>query len=109
MNSNIKTDIVEETTAIKAAAEVAQKYRILCRAVIALAFGFFVMVGCCIWAVVNAQTIANNAMLEALMAVSEMEVTSTTTTTVTQDTGEGTGNNVYLDGDSTTYNESGVD
>lgn len=109
MNSNIKTDIVEETTAIKAAAEVAQKYRILCRAVIALAFGFFVMVGCCIWAVVNAQTIANNAMLDALMAVSEMEVTSTTTTTVTQDTGEGTGNNVYLDGDSTTYNESGVD
>lgn len=109
MNSNIKTDIVEETAAIKAAAEVAQKYRILCRAVIALAFGFFVMVGCCIWAVVNAQTIANNAMLDALMAVSEMEVTSTTTTTVTQDTGEGTGNNVYLDGDSTTYNESGVD
>lgn len=109
MNNNIKTDIVEETAAIKAAAEVAQKYRILCRAVIALAFGFFVMVGCCIWAVVNAQTIANNAMLDALMAVSEMEVTSTTTTTVTQDTGEGTGNNVYLDGDSTTYNESGVD
>lgn len=109
MNSNIKTDIVEETTAIKAAAEVAQKYRILCRAVIALAFGFFVMVGCCIWAVVNAQTIANNAMLDALMAVSEMEVTSTTTTSITQDTGEGTGNNVYLDGDSTTYNESGTD
>ena len=87
----------------------AQKYRILVRAVIALAFGFFIMVGCCIWAVVNAQTIANNAMLDALMAVSEMEVTSTTTTTVAQDTGEGTGNNVYLDGDSTTYNESGVD
>ena len=87
----------------------AQKYRILVRAVIALAFGFFIMVGCCIWAVVNAQTIANDAVLDALMAVSEMEVTSTTTTSVTQDTGEGTGNNVYLDGDSTTYNESGVD
>ena len=108
MNNNIKTDIVEETTAIKAATEVAQKYRILCRAVIALAFGFFVMVGCCIWAVVNAQTIANEAVLDALMAVSEMEVTSTTTTSVTQDTGEGTGNNVYLDGDSTTYTESGT-
>lgn len=113
MNSNIKTDIVEETTAIKAAAEVAQRYRILCRAVIALAFGFFVMVGCCIWAVVNAQTIANNAMLDALIAVSEMEVvsetTTTTTTEVTQDTGEGSGNNVYLDGDQTTYNEGGAD
>ena len=106
---NCKHAVVDETTAIRAAAEVAQKYRILVRAVIALAFGFFVMVGCCIWAVVNAQTIANEAVLDALIAVSEMEVTSTTTTTVTQDTGEGTGNNVYLDGDSTTYNESEVD
>ena len=109
MACDCKHDVVDETTAIRAAAEVAQKYKLLVRAVIALAFGFFVMVGCCIWAVVNAQTIANNAMLDALMAVSEMEVTSTTTTTVTQDTGEGTGNNVYLDGDSTTYNESGTD
>lgn len=104
-----KPNLEQETRAIRGAAEMAQKYRILVRAVIALAFGFFIMVGCCIWAVVNAQTIANNAMLDALMAVSEMEVTSTTTTSVTQDTGEGTGNNVYLDGDSTTYNESGVD
>ena len=104
-----KPNLEQETRAIRGAAEMAQKYRILVRAVIALAFGFFIMVGCCIWAVVNAQTIANNAMLDALMAVSEMEVTSTTTTTVTQDTGDGTGNNVYLDGDSTTYNESGTD
>ena len=81
MNSNIKTDIVEETTAIKAAAEVAQKYRILCRAVIALAFGFFVMVGCYIWAVVNAQTIANDAVLQALKTVGEMEVSHEETTT----------------------------
>ena len=81
MNSNIKTDIVEETTAIKAAAEVAQKYRILCRAVIALAFGFFVMVGCCIWAVVNAQTIANDAVLQALKTAGEMEVVHEETTT----------------------------
>lgn len=106
---NGKHDVVDETTAIRAAAEVAQKYKLLVRAVIALAFGFFIMVGCCIWAVVNAQTIANEAVLDALIAVSEMEVTSTTTTTVTQDTGEGPGNNVYLDGDSTTYNESEVD
>lgn len=106
---NCKHDVVDETTAIRAAAEVAQKYKLLVRAVIALVFGFFIMVGCCIWAVVNAQTIANEAVLDALIAVSEMEVTSTTTTTVTQGTGEGTGNNVYLDGDSTTYNESEVD
>lgn len=95
MNSNIKTDIVEETTAIKAAAEVAQKYRILCRAVIALAFGFFVMVGCCIWAVVNAQTIANDAVLQALKTVGEMEVVhEESTTTQTVDGDSATINNV---------------
>ena len=113
MACDCKHDVVDETTAIRAAAEVAQKYKLLVRAVIALAFGFFVMVGCCIWAVVNAQTIANEAVLDALIAVSEMEVvsetTTTTTTEVTQDTGEGSGNNVYLDGDQTTYNEGGVD
>lgn len=95
MNSNIKTDIVEETAAIKAAAEVAQKYRILCRAVIALAFGFFVMVGCCIWAVVNAQTIANDAVLQALKTVGEMEVVhEESTTTQTVDGDSATINNV---------------
>lgn len=95
MNNNIKTDIVEETTAIKAAAEVAQKYRILCRAVIALAFGFFIMVGCCIWAVVNAQTIANDAVLQALKTVGEMEVVhEESTTTQTVDGDSATINNV---------------
>lgn len=110
MNNNIKTDIVEETTAIKAAAEVAQKYRILCRAVIALAFGFFIMVGCCIWAVVNAQTIADEAMIEALNTVAKIGVTEeTTTTTVTQDTGEGEGNNVYQAGEYASYEQGGVE
>lgn len=92
---NCKHDVVDETTAIRAAAEVAQKYRILVRAVIALAFGFFVMVGCCIWAVVNAQTIANEAMIEALNTVAEIGVTQETTTTTTTQT---------VDGDSATIN-----
>lgn len=91
---NGKHDVVDETTAIRAAAEVAQKYRILCRAVIALAFGFFIMVGCCIWAVVNAQTIANEAMIQALNTVAEIGVTQETTTTTTQ----------TVDGDSATIN-----
>ena len=78
---NCKHDVVDETTAIRAAAEVAQKYKLLVRAVIALAFGFFVMVGCCIWAVVNAQTIANDAVLQALKTVGEMEVVHEETTT----------------------------
>lgn len=78
---NGKHDVVDETTAIRAAAEVAQKYKLLVRAVIALAFGFFIMVGCCIWAVVNAQTIANDAVLQALKTVGEMEVSHEETTT----------------------------
>lgn len=92
---NCKHDVVDETTAIRAAAEVAQKYRILCRAVIALAFGFFIMVGCCIWAVVNAQTIANDAVLQALKTVGEMEVVhEESTTTQTVDGDSATINNV---------------
>lgn len=90
---NCKHDVVDETTAIRAAAEVAQKYRILVRAVIALAFGFFIMVGCCIWAVVNAQTIANDAVLQALKTVGEMEVVHEESTTMQT-----------VDGDSATIN-----
>ena len=81
MACDCKHDVVEETTAIRAAAEVAQKYKLLVRAVIALAFGFFIMVCCCIWAVVNAQTIANDAVLQALKTVGEMEVSHEETTT----------------------------
>ena len=81
MACDCKHDVVDETTAIRAAAEVAQKYKLLVRAVIALAFGFFIMVGCCIWAVVNAQTIANDAVLQALKTVGEMEASHEETTT----------------------------
>lgn len=92
---NGKHDVVDETTAIRAAAEVAQKYKLLVRAVIALAFGFFVMVGCCIWAVVNAQTIANEAVLQALKTVGEMEVVhEESTATQTVDGDSATINNV---------------
>lgn len=104
------TSLVEETEAIRGASEMAQRYKLLCRAVIALVVGFVVMAGCMVWTVTNAQQIANDAILNALYTVSEMEVVSETTTTSTeviQDTGEGSGNNVYLDGDGTTYNEGG--
>lgn len=76
--------------------------------VLALVAALLVPAGCMIWAVNNAQKITNEAVLEALCTVSEMEVVSETTTTteITQDTGKGSGNNVYLDGDSTTYNEA---
>lgn len=108
-----KTDLTEETKAVKAASELQQRYKLLCASVVALVVGFVIMAGCMVWAVTNAQSIANEAVLQALYTVAEMEVssetttTTTTTTEVTQDTGEGSGNNVYLDGDGTTYNESG--
>ena len=63
-----------------------------------------------VWTVNNVQRVANEAVLTALETVAEMDIsteTTTTTTTVTQDSGEGDGNNVYMDGDSTTYNEAG--
>lgn len=84
--------------------------RRLWAAVIALALSIVVMAGCSIWCVTNAQRLMNDALYDALQAVAEVEVVEETTTTeVTQDTGEGSGNNVYLDGDSTTYNESGAE
>lgn len=103
MACDCKHDVVDETTAIRAAAEVAQKYRILVRAVIALAFGFFIMVGCCIWAVVNAQTIANDAVLQALKTVGETEVVhEESTTTQTVDGDSATINNI----DGEQYNDN---
>lgn len=103
MACDCKHDVVDETTAIRAAAEVAQKYKLLVRAVIALAFGFFIMVGCCIWAVVNAQTIANDAVLQALKTVGEMEVVhEESATTQTVDGDSATINNV----DGEQYNDN---
>lgn len=68
-----------------------------------------IMSGCMIWTVQNAQRIANEAMANALEAVAEIGVThEETTTTVTQDTGEGIGNNVYLQ-ENGTYNEAGAE
>lgn len=64
-------------------------------AVLALAGSLVITAGCMVWAVTNAQRIANEAMLNALNSVAEIgvtEETTTTTTTVNQDTGEGSGN-----------------
>lgn len=78
-------------------------------AVLALAACLMITAGCMIWAVSNAQRLANEAMLNALNSVAEIGVTQeTTTTTVTQDTGEGEGNNVYQSGEYATYEEGGA-
>lgn len=63
-------------------------------AVLTLAAALLVSAGCMIWAVTNAQKIANEAMLNALNSVAEIGVTQDTTTTTTQ----------TVDGDSATIN-----
>lgn len=91
---NCKSGMTEEAKAVRVAAEMAQKYRLMCAAVIALAVSFIVMVLCVIWAITNAQSIANEAVLTALETVAEMEVITETTTTTTQ----------TVEGDSATIN-----
>lgn len=72
-------------------------------AVLALAAALLVSAGCMIWAVTNAQKIANEAMLNALNSVAEIGVTQeTTTTTQTVDGDSATINN----GDWEQYNDS---
>ena len=61
-------------------------------AVLALAGTLVVTAGCMVWAVTNAQRIANESMLNALNSVAEhggTETTTTTTTTAKQDTDDG--------------------
>ena len=92
------SDLTEETKAVKRASEITQVYdrqnRRLWIAIIVLAASMVVMAGCMVWAVTNAQRLANDAMWEALNTVAEMEVVSETTTTTTQ----------TVEGDSATIN-----
>lgn len=77
--------------------------------VVTLVVVLSIMAGCMVWAVQNAQNVANEAMINALNTVAEIGVTqeeTTTTTTVNQDTGEGNGNNIYQSGEKATYNEA---
>lgn len=80
-----KTDLSEETVAVKKASEITQVYdrqnNRLWIVIIILAASLVVMAGCMIWTVTNAQRLANDAMWNALNTVAEMEVTSETTTT----------------------------
>lgn len=116
-NYEKKENLTEETKAIRGASEMAQRYKLLCRAVVALVIGFVVMAGCMVYAVTNAQRIANEAateaiisaqetmneaVLEALYAVSEIEATTETTTTQTVEGDSATINNV----DGQQYNDN---
>lgn len=52
--------------------------------VIALIVALVIMAGCMIWAVINVQTVANNALENAFENIAEIGVTEETTTTATQ-------------------------
>lgn len=117
-------DLTEETKAVKRASEITQVYdrqnRRLWIAIIVLAASMVIMAASMVWQSMNQQRIVteaiqqsqsafNEAMLHALNTVAEMEVTTETTTTeVTQDTGDGNGNNVYLQ-ENGTYNDGGAE
>lgn len=73
-------NLTDEAKAVRAAQEMAQRYKFLCRAVAALVVGFAIMTGCMVWAIVNAQQIANDAVMAALNTVAEMEVIHEETT-----------------------------
>lgn len=111
---DVKNEVGDAVKSSRLMSDMVQSYdrqnKRLWAAILALAISIVIMAVCSIWCVTNAQRLMNDALYDALQAVAEVEVVEETTTTeVTQDTGEGSGNNVYLDGDSTTYNESGAE
>ena len=102
-------DIAGATKEARLMSDMVQAYdrqnRRLWVAVLALAGSLVITAGCMVWAVLNAQNLANEAMSNALNSVAEIGVTEETITTVTQDTGEGSGNNVYQAGEYAEYAE----
>lgn len=60
----------------------------------ALCVAVVIFSGCVVWSLQNAQTVANEAVLNALETVAEMEVVTETTTTTTE----------TVEGDSATIN-----
>lgn len=105
-----KSDVAEAARSGRLMSDMVQSYdrqnRRLWIMVLAQTAIIVVMAFCMFWAVQNIQRIANEAVLNALNTVAEMEVTQETTT-VTQDTGDGDGNAVYQAGEHATYTEGG--
>lgn len=96
--------IAEATKESRLMGDMVQAYdrqnRRLWVAVLALAGTLVITAGCMVWAVTNAQRIANEAMLNALNSVAEIGVTEeTTTTTTTQE----------IEGDSAIINNADFD
>lgn len=94
-----KKDVDSAAASARIMADMVEKYdrqnKRLWVTVLALAGAFLISASCAVWAVVNAQRIANEAMLEALNSVAEIGVTEETTTTTQT-----------VDGDSAIINNS---
>lgn len=110
-NCDEKHSVERAASDARLMADIVQKYENqnnrLFAVLLASVCSLLVLAGCMVWAIINAQTIANDALLNALNTVAEIGVTeeTTTTTTITQDTGEGSGNNVYQAGENAVYEE----
>lgn len=89
--AKLQNDVLEKATeSARLMSDMVQAYdrqnRRLWVTVLTLAASLVVTAGCMIWAVQNAQRVANEAVLNALETVAEMEViTETTTQTVEGD------------------------
>ena len=113
-------NLERERNAVKSAVEIARlmgdqmkqherENKRLWAALVASIVALLIMAGVMVYGIINAQHMMNDAVLNALNTVTDMEVVSETTTTVTQDSGEGEGNNVYQAGESADYYESGAE
>ena len=87
--AQLQNNVLEKATeSARLMSDMVQAYdrqnRRLWVAVLALAASVIVMAGCMVWAVQNAQKLANEAVWNALNQVAEIGVTQETTTTTTQ-------------------------
>lgn len=110
--SKEKDPVTQAAETGRVMSDMMQKYdaqnRRLWVAVLALCGAVVIMAGCMVWAIQNAQRIANEAVLEALYSVSEIGVTEeTTTTTTTTQTVEGD-SAIINNSDFEQYNDNSV-
>lgn len=104
-------DIAGATKESRLMADMVQAYdrqnRRLWVAVLTLAGSLVITAGCMVWAVTNAQRIANEAMLNALNSVAEIGVTEETITTTTTQEIEGD-SAIINNADFEQYNDNAV-
>lgn len=102
---SMKSATAEARLAAEIVRNVDRQNKRLWTALIAALIAIVIAAAASLYGIVHIQDVANQAILNALNTIAEMEVTQETTT-VTQDTGEGNGNAVYQSGENATYQEA---